>query len=630
MKSTFRWVFAMVLLCAAGLAEPQPLRAQEATPPLTKEQALDGWAAALGGREPLRNVRTVHLRGQIETGGLKGTYERWTTSRGELRMAVDLAGAFRQVNVFDGQKGWVLDTGGTVRELTGGGLGSAVNSAYEASYSFLFLGRMPGSVELVGKDEKLGAYLLRLEPDRGSPITVYLDAKTFLPQREVTSGPMGNRTVSFSAWRESAGILVPGTISLSNGDPRQDAVITTEQVEINGPLAVDLFAKPGEEAAPVAFAGGAPQAVIPAEVYSQHVYLPVRVNGRATGWFFVDSGAGESLISKALAEQAGLVVAGGLAGQGTGAGSAALGQAKEVALDLPGVHVPAGSVAVWDLTSLLPAVGRQWDGLLGYDVISRLVVRVDYERQQVTLYDPATFVADDRAAVLPLTFLATLPVVHAQILLPGRAPIEAECAIDSGASGFRLTTPFATANHLLEAMPRRIATSSLGAGGGETREFKGRIAGLQLGPYLLRGPVTAFSPSLKEGLLASPEIGALIGGEILERFTVTFDYPHHRILLEPNHRFSGPFRTNQSGLGLVAEGTDFHRMRVAEVEPGSPADRAGVRKGDILTALAGRPARELDLDRIDAILQQAGRTIPLTLQRKGKVVKVSLKLRERI
>src|SRR5215472_15550029 len=68
------------------------------------------------------------------------------------------------------------------------------------------------------------------------------------------------------------------------------------------------------------------------------------------------------------------------------------------------------------------------------------------------------------------------------------------------------------------------------------------------------------------GLLASPEIGALIGGRILKRFTVTFDYPHHRILLVPNSRFSDPFRTNESGLSLVANGADFHRFEVDDVE----------------------------------------------------------------
>src|SRR5438093_1305099 len=37
-------------------------------------------------------------------------------------------------------------------------------------------------------------------------------------------------------------------------------------------------------------------------------------------------------------------------------------------------------------------------GCCGYDVLSRLVVRVDYEPKQITVYNPAVFVADERAA----------------------------------------------------------------------------------------------------------------------------------------------------------------------------------------------------------------------------------------
>jgi hypothetical protein len=68
-------------------------------------------------------------------------------------------------------------------------------------------------------------------------------------------------------------------------------------------------------------------------------------------------------------------------------------------------------------------------------VISRLVVSVDYEKQQIAFRDPLTFVPGERATALPITFLRNIPVLHAKIALPGRAPVDAECAVDSGADG---------------------------------------------------------------------------------------------------------------------------------------------------------------------------------------------------
>lgn len=598
-------------------------------PKLPKEEVLSRWADALGGRENLQNARKLHLRGTIETGGMKGSYERWTSSRGELRTAVDLSGVFRQIIVFDGQNGWIQDTNGTVHELTGDVLRGVVSSAYEASDSFLFSGRIPGQVEFAGADTSQGVYVFRLEPEHGSVVTVFLDEHTFLPQREETNGPMGKRVLHFSDWREFGGIKVPSTIRQSHGDAKFDALIRTEQVEINDAVSAGLFKRPDSAAEPIHFANGAHEAAVPAEVTGDHIYAPVRVNGSEAAWFFLDSGAGMSVVSQALAQKMGLKLKGTAQTKGTGAGSSSIGLAKKAVFDLPGIHVPPGTIAVWDLSSKAPMLGRQWDGVLGYDVISRLVVRVDYEHKEITFYDPATFVADKHATALPVTFFRSIPVVDAKITLPGGTPVDAKCAVDSGADGFHLSTPFTKANKVLALVTRTISASSVGAGG-ETKEFAGRIASLQLGPYLLREPITTFSINEKEGLLASSDIDALIGGRILKRFTVTFDYPHHRILLQPDGHFSEPFRANESGLSLLAKGADFRRFEIDDVEPGSPAELAGVEKGDILTEMNGHPAIELDLEKIDEILQQAGKVIPIIILRNGHTLKMRLNLSERI
>jgi predicted aspartyl protease len=506
---------------------------------LTKEQVLDRWAAALGGREKLEQVRTVHSQGSVETGGVRGTFERWSTWRGEFRMALDLSGAIRQVNVFDGKQGWAMDSSGAVHELSGGNLRSAASSAYEASESFLFPGRLAGVVVFSGHDTNQSAYVVRLEPDGGNPVTVFLDENTFLPKREETTGPLGNpRSITISAWRDVEGFKIPSRIIQSTGDPKFDIVIATEHVEINTPIADGLFTKPTETAAQVHFTNAAHQAVIPVDVYAQHVFVPVRVNGSETAWFFLDSGAGGSVVTKAWAERIGLASEGAMRAVGA-AGATSLALAKNVVLTLPGVELPMPSVTVLDATAGMPELGRRWDGLLGYDVLSRLVVRVDYEHKEITIIDPAFFVPSDHAAALPLTFLGNWPLVSAKITLPGREPIEIKCFIDTGAGGLMLSTPFANANHILDVVPKSVASSIYGAGG-ESQRFEARLAGLQLGPYLLRNPVAGFSPDTKEGALASPDIGAVVGGEILQRFTVTFDYPHHRILLEPNSRFGPP------------------------------------------------------------------------------------------
>jgi len=618
---------AVILFCGVAAAQARQA-SKEGAADLSKERLLTSWANSLGGRQSLQNLKTIHVRGTISTGSLHGILERWSDLRGKLRTTVDLSGTFRQTIVFDGHKGWVQDTSGTVHALSGDVLRGVVSSAYEASYSFLFPDRIRGEVSVLGVDSIQGAYVLRLQPEDGSPVTVYLDQKTRLPQREETSGAMGRRVVTFSDWHDFNGVKFPGTILQSNGDPSFDSLITTERVEINAESAADTFEEPVNLAEPVRFDNNTHEAAVPAEVYGDHIFVPVRINGGRAVWFFLDSGAALSIVSQEMAAKSGLTFGGAVRAQGTGAGSTSLGMAQGVTLTLPGAEVPPITVAVWNFSTLLPVLGRPWDGILGFDVISRVVVRLDYEHEQVTFIDPATFVASQRATALPVTFLGNLPVVRATIQIPGREPIETNCAIDSGADGLHLTTPFTVANQVPESIPKQIASFAIGAGGG-SRMFKGRLAGLQLGPYLLRAPIVGFSPHEELGLLASADIGALVGGEILKRFTITFDLPHHRILVQPNSHFSDPFRTNESGLGLLAEGTDFHHFVVDSVEPGSPAERAGLRKGDVLTEIDGYQASELDLAKIDELFQPR-HTVQLTLQREGSILHAVLDIRARI
>jgi hypothetical protein len=627
MTSQLRWIASLCLICAVSAPGSRSAAAQGSHPTMTKEELLNRWAAALGGRKALESVRTVHIRGTIESGGLKGTFETWTNSIGAVRQAVTLSRAHHEVVVYDGHDGWFLDSSDTVQKLSGLALNSLVTTAYEGCDSFLFSNRMKGSVSFTGDDPGRNAYVLTLMPESGAPATLHLDRKTFLPSSEKQAGPKGKLTISYSDWRDFGGIMFPGTVRRSTGDARFDETVKTEVVEINGQVASDLFEKPPESSATIHFNGGVHQVVIPVQVFGGAVFVPVRVNNSETGWFLLDSAATTSIISKQFAEKAGVAFQGAMEAQG-GANSTTAAYAKNVMLNLPGAYMPAKSVAVLDLSGELPMVGRPFDGYLGADFFGHLVVRVDYEQKQITLSDPAMFVMPRNATSLPVTFTASLPIVSGKILLAGRSPLETKCVIDSGGGGLVLAAPFVKANHVVESVPRRIS-SSVSSAGGAAAESEGRIEGLQFGTMKLRKPVTTFSGDTK-GMLASNEFGAFVGGEILDRFVVTFDYPHQRILLEANHHLHDPFRANESGISLIATGKNFERFEVDLVEPGSPGAAAGVLKGDVLTQIDGHPTSDFDLDTIDVVFEQTGRTIPLIVKRGDRVLTLSIKLEERI
>jgi serine protease Do len=77
-----------------------------------------------------------------------------------------------------------------------------------------------------------------------------------------------------------------------------------------------------------------------------------------------------------------------------------------------------------------------------------------------------------------------------------------------------------------------------------------------------------------------------------------------------------------SGLKL----SNLGGLKVVEVAPDSPAARAGIQAGDVLSAIERRPVAEsVDFD-IALIGRAAGDRLPLTLQRGGRVYETTLRL----
>src|SRR5262245_20793021 len=85
-------------------------------------EVLRGWARALGGLERLRRIENIYIRGKVETGGLSGLLEEWRVARGQHKQNIELGEAYKQLTVFNGRLGWIVDQNGSVQELKGADL----------------------------------------------------------------------------------------------------------------------------------------------------------------------------------------------------------------------------------------------------------------------------------------------------------------------------------------------------------------------------------------------------------------------------------------------------------------------------------------------------------------------------
>jgi membrane-associated protease RseP (regulator of RpoE activity) len=368
------------------------------------------------------------------------------------------------------------------------------------------------------------------------------------------------------------------------------------------------------------FASGQSARRIPFEFVGNHIYLQGRVNSSEPLWLLLDTGATASYFDVQQAKALGLGVQG---------------ESIKVAVSLAGVKLHNQTFSVQPLTFGVYD-GHAVDALLGYDFIDRFVVEIDYVSRTIDLYDPQSYQYFGSGEVIPLVMLeddsgGKVPLVRTRITQRGREPIEGKFIADIAVrSAMSFNSPFVETNKLLQATQKTI--QAVLGGGAMVRESKqpiGRVANIQLGRFTFKDSVAVFFQD-KKGVLASPEFDGIIGGEILRRFRVMFDYSRERMILEPNRYFSEPFEYDMSGVLLTAEGTDFKIFKVRQLIENSPATVAGLREGDVISAVNGKAASKLTLEQVRQMFKKEGRSYLLSIKRGDEKIQTRIRLRRLI
>ena len=381
--------------------------------------------------------------------------------------------------------------------------------------------------------------------------------------------------------------------------------------------------KPGPttpKPAQIQFANGQ-RTVVPFVFEDNTIVLQVRVNNSSPMKFFLDTGAGMSVLNVSKADGLNLKKAGSLNANGVG-GSIEGYLAKGASLSVAGVTVLNQPMAILPLD--FPCEAQDVPGIIGYDFINSFVVEIDYEAKTITLSDPSTYKYEGRGDLIPLTLTGNTPRVRAHISLPDGPALEGLFEVDTGSDGvLSINSPFVKKHGLRQALKKQFDSKHRGLGG-ESETIDVRMGNFQLGRYVIPSLIVALSQD-SEGSLASDTNDGPLGNEILRRFRIVIDYSRRRMMIEPNAHLSEPIEAGMSGIDFDTE--NCRPFKVTKVLEDSPAAAAGIKAGDEIVALDGRPFQEIPSFEMERMLSRNGAEYSLTLSRAGKELVVKIKLR---
>jgi hypothetical protein len=385
-----------------------------------------------------------------------------------------------------------------------------------------------------------------------------------------------------------------------------------------------------------AIADGKKRIDIPIQIQNNLVVVPVILNDVLPLKFIVDTGVRTPILTqKAFSDILQLPYSRKYSISGPG-GEKLIDAyvTNNVSLTLPGVTGKGHALLVLeeDYLELRNYLGTDVHGILGYELFSRFIVKIDYNKKIMTLILPDKFHPRKKFQELPMLVEDTKPFILTSLNISPSNSMTAKLLMDTGASHGLMLEP--SSDERIR-VPLNTVSTVIGRGlGGVITGKTGRIESLKLGEYLLDHILANFpDPNSYMDTLKSTLTfrHGTVGGEILSRFTVIFNYPQGKMYLKKNSSFKKKFYFNLSGIDLKAKGSNLNVFEVSEVRKQSPADKAGIQQGDILISVNGIITKDLHLNEINALLNtKPGKKITLGIERNQIKYELDFRLENQI
>ena len=319
--------------------------------------------------------------------------------------------------------------------------------------------------------------------------------------------------------------------------------------------------------------------------------------------------------------------------------------ARRVISRLAGCETVLRDIIVLEENTLLLSekLGTEINGIIGGSFFSNLVVDIDYGKQRIFFIHPQNFEKPwDKGKKwwqfwrkpreyhkFPLAVTEHKPYLEADVQVTRQSEQVLKLLLDTGAS-----LPFlvhANTDTTIQ-LPNRLMIGKVGYGlSGEILGYRGKSHLMEIGDKILFSDIVTSFQDLEFAEGADDDLvrNGIIGNILLERFDVIIDYTRQDLYLRPNKNYDEEFAVDKSGITTLAVGPKLDQFFIIAVIHDSPAARAGIQVGDVITRINNRNAKKINLDWINTVLAgKTGKKVKLTLKRGDKELKREIILKE--
>ena len=286
-------------------------------------------------------------------------------------------------------------------------------------------------------------------------------------------------------------------------------------------------------------------------------------------------------------------------------------------LHFPGLTVDSLDFHINNYDILTAVYGLPIDGIIGYSILSKFIIKINYDSSKIHFWTQGT-IRYPKGGYLLKPLMGTLPVHSLRV--KDAATINTRFLYDMGAGlCLMLSREFVDDSSFFGKKKKLWPKEAEGLGGKVDMELT-IIKEVKLGPYRFRNvPVLVFDDV--HNVTSYPYLGGLIGNELLRRFNVVLNYDKKDIYLVPNAHFTESFDYSYPGMELYYING---QIIVGDVSKNSPAEKAGVREGDIVLAVDKNFSQNLYLYKV--ALQSPNQIIKLILKRGNDLKEIQFRI----